>query len=336
MVLEMILPEYTKQLLENYQSIYSQLASQLRWLYFDESFRLVVRAGYLDDGYIRLRLDGHWEFTGELLREMSWVLYSVAEVGRNVDMLKNALESVGVDRLRVVGDLTLSEMNVTRVGGVALTGRDWSQDFAKLQNLDVQLSSIKALLPSSLTSSGNFKIAIAEDAVGVAKDATLSAIKNALASVGADKVRVTVVDVLPRSPFYLTDSAGAELSGYVKNIDIALSAVRDLLRPITKASLFNASVTANTNIFSSSLTPTYSPSTFRIYATFSASGVLSVVRTVGSATVTEQLNSGNALNANCAYIFDIVVESGESINLRYSVNATALVLKVVEVPTGVS
>jgi hypothetical protein len=149
-MLEMLLPEYTRQLLENYQSIFIQLASQLRWLYFDEASRLVTRVGWLDDGYIRLRLEGHWEFTGELLRELSWGLYSVAEVGRNVDMLKNALESVGVDRLRVVGDLTVSEMNVTRVSGVALTGRDWSTDLAKLQNLDIALSALRDAILSKI------------------------------------------------------------------------------------------------------------------------------------------------------------------------------------------
>jgi hypothetical protein len=133
-MLEILLPEYTKQLLENYQNIFSQLASQLRWLYFDEAFRLVIRVGYLDDGWIRLKLDGHWEFTGELLREMSWGFYSIAEVGKNVDMLKNAL-----------------------------------------------------------------------------------------ASIGTDKLRVSVVDTLPRSPFYLTDSTGNELSSYIKNIDTAIS-----------------------------------------------------------------------------------------------------------------
>ena len=35
-------------------------------------------------------------------------------------------------------------------------------------------------------------------------------------------------------------------------------------------------------------------------------------------TVTEALNSGNALTAGAAYIFSIPVKSGESINLRYS------------------
>jgi hypothetical protein len=55
-----------------------------------------------------------------------------------------------VDRLRVVGDLTVSEMNITRVSGVALTGRDWSADFAKLQNLDIALSALRDAILSKI------------------------------------------------------------------------------------------------------------------------------------------------------------------------------------------
>jgi len=123
------------------------------------------------------------------------------------------------------------------------------------------------------------------------------------------------------------------------NLDIALSALRDFFRPLIKGSIFNQSVTANTNIFSSDLTPslatTSNPVYFRIFACFNASGVLSVVKTKGATTVTMQLNGGNALVANALYAFDIAVESGESINLQYSVNATALELKVEEIASTV-
>jgi len=104
------------------------------------------------------------------------------------------------------------------------------------------------------------------------------------------------------------------------------------LTPVVKASIFNTSVSANTNIFSNNLTPTNSPTVFRIYATFSAAGTLTVKRTKSATTISETLNGGNALSANAAYIFDIIVESGETINLQYSVAATALVLKVIELP----
>ena len=143
-MLEMLLPEYIKQLLENYQNMYSQLVSQLRWLHFDDAFRLMTRVGYLDDGWIRVRVDAYSALDInliEILRELSWTSYNIAEVGKNVDMLKNAL-----------------------------------------------------------------------------------------ASIGADKLRVSVVDMLPRSPFYLTDSAGNELSSYIMNYQSLLSQLTSQLR----------------------------------------------------------------------------------------------------------
>jgi hypothetical protein len=81
-MLEMLLPEYTRQLMENYQNVFSQMASQLRWLHFDDASRLVTRVGWLDDGWIRVRVDG-WSALDinmvEMLRELSWVFYSVVE-----------------------------------------------------------------------------------------------------------------------------------------------------------------------------------------------------------------------------------------------------------------
>lgn len=104
---------------------------------------------------------------------------------------------------------------------------------------------------------------------------------------------------------------------------------------ILKDSKFNTSVTADTNIFSSELSPSYSVTLFRIYACFSAAGVLSVKRIRGGVTVTEKLNEGSNLSANAAYSFDIVVKSGETINLQYSATATALELSVSEIGGGV-
>jgi hypothetical protein len=85
---EIVFSEETeKQILQYLEAIYSQI----RWLYLDDSSRLVTRVGYLDDGYIRLRLDGHWEFTGELLRELSWVIYSFAESNKYLQNLDVSL-----------------------------------------------------------------------------------------------------------------------------------------------------------------------------------------------------------------------------------------------------
>ena len=103
-----------------------------------------------------------------------------------------------------------------------------------------------------------------------------------------------------------------------------------------KGSVFNAGVSANANIFSSDITGTYSPTTFRIYACFDTGGTLIVRRTVGVNTVSEELNGLGPLAANAAYTFDIIVEIGDSINIWYSVGAICKSLKVVEVPGAVS
>jgi hypothetical protein len=57
---------------------------------------------------------------------------------------------------------------------------------------------------------------------------------------------------------------------------------------------------------------------------------LSVIRTVNGVSVTEQLNNGAALAANSAYGFEISIDYGETINLQYSVSATALKVAVYE------
>jgi len=101
---------------------------------------------------------------------------------------------------------------------------------------------------------------------------------------------------------------------------------------VARAIKFNESITANTNIFSSFVTFDYT-GIARIYACFDTAGVLTVVRKRNNTTVTEQLNSGSNLVANAAYIFDIVVDDGEAINLRYSVNATVVKLGIYEVPS---
>ena len=103
------------------------------------------------------------------------------------------------------------------------------------------------------------------------------------------------------------------------------------LKPEAKDSVYNQPVLANTDIFATDLEPTESPTSFRIYACFLAGGVLTVRRTVGATTVSENLNGGANLAANASYFFDIAISYGEEINLRYSVGATCLSLKVWEV-----
>lgn len=103
------------------------------------------------------------------------------------------------------------------------------------------------------------------------------------------------------------------------------------LIPESKDSIYNQVVLANTDMFATDLEPTESPTTFRIYACFIAGGVLTVRRTVGAATISEDLNGGANLAAGASYFFDVAVHYGEEINLHYSVTTQCLSLKVWEV-----
>ncbi|MCC5990207.1 MAG: hypothetical protein LM558_01680 [Thermosphaera sp.] len=125
-----------------------------------------------------------------------------------LESLAGALTSRATDSLRVsvVSALPESPFNLSRVAGTSLTARDWSLDFARLQNIDVALSSR-------------------------ASESTLSAIAGALATRATDKLRVSVVDVLPESPFNLAKVGGVALTGRdwssdfarLQNLDVPLS-----------------------------------------------------------------------------------------------------------------
>ena len=101
---------------------------------------------------------------------------------------------------------------------------------------------------------------------------------------------------------------------------------------IAKGSIFNTAKNANTDFFATALSPTNTPCIFHIYVCVADGNVLVVKRTKATVTVTETLNSGVALSANCGYIFDIPVDSDETINLQYSTaNSTVLKCSVTEI-----
>jgi len=93
------------------------------------------------------------------------------------------------------------------------------------------------------------------------------------------------------------------------------------------SSVLNASVSANTNIFSSALSVSQ-PLRVKIIVLASTSGVLTLTLTSGTTTVSGSLNSGNALAANAWYEFEIDLPGGVSINLQYSVSATMTIFVI--------
>lgn len=114
----------------------------------------------------------------------------------------------------------------------------------------------------------------------------------------------------------------------------ALDILHNYLVPRAKGSIFNTNKNLNTDYFASDIAPTHTPSIFRIYACLDTSAILTVRRTSGGNTVSEKMNSGAALTADCGYIFDIFVDSGETINVQASATANVLKVNVVEIGMG--
>ena len=102
------------------------------------------------------------------------------------------------------------------------------------------------------------------------------------------------------------------------------------LQPILKGLSFNTAELANTDIFGTDISPTNTPTSFRVYVWTNTAGVFSCMRTSGGVTVTENLNEGNQLVANSAYEFNITLTSSETINFQLDAAATMTVI-VVEV-----
>ncbi len=96
---------------------------------------------------------------------------------------------------------------------------------------------------------------------------------------------------------------------------------------------------ANTDFFATVLSPTNTPTLFRIMAAISVAGNLNVTITRGGNTQTLTLNTipGPALNADGLYILDVLVHSGDTINLQYSVTGgTIRVVRVQEIDASVT
>lgn len=108
--------------------------------------------------------------------------------------------------------------------------------------------------------------------------------------------------------------------------------------PIQKALIHNQALpNANTNFIVASLSPVNVPTTFRIQIGVSIAGTFNVIITNGGNSQILTLNStaGPALTAGALYIFDVLVDSGDTINFQYTATGgTIQVLRVQEIDTA--
>jgi len=101
--------------------------------------------------------------------------------------------------------------------------------------------------------------------------------------------------------------------------------------PIEKANQHNVSITGSADILPSDLTPTNTPCLFRIMVSLDTAGVFAAMVTKAGSTQQLKLNEANNLVADAAYMLDLLVHSGDSVNFQHSADATLKTLRVQEV-----
>ncbi len=109
----------------------------------------------------------------------------------------------------------------------------------------------------------------------------------------------------------------------------------DPMAPISKGVIHNTAYVTPNNFFGAALAPTIQPTLFRINGAFSVAGVLSVTITRAANTQVVNFNHGVVLTANDLFAFDHLVQDGDTINYRYSVNCTIMTFKVLEIPAAI-
>lgn len=103
------------------------------------------------------------------------------------------------------------------------------------------------------------------------------------------------------------------------------------LNPLDRALEHNTAELAGVDILGAALAPTNTPCRFAVEVAFDTAGVFSVTVTNGGVTVVEEFNHGVVLPANSLFRFSHLVHAGDTINYRYSVNATMLTMRVQEI-----
>jgi len=123
---------------------------------------------------------------------------------------------------------------------------------------------------------------------------------------------------------------GAGAVYMILGMDIA-QMMRGIYTPLEQALQHNVVVVAATDILGTAIVPVNIPCRFLVEIAFSAIGLFSVRLTNGGVAVDENFNHGVNLTANDLFRFSHLVHAGDTVNYRYSVNATMLSMRVQEV-----
>ena len=103
------------------------------------------------------------------------------------------------------------------------------------------------------------------------------------------------------------------------------------LIPIRKADVEGVSPGATTDILSADITPSKSPSLFRIMIQVDAVTKFRAIVEVDDTDYTLNFNGNSDLTAGAVYMFDMLVHEGDSVNFQIDSAETVDILRVQEI-----
>jgi len=140
-----------------------------------------------------------------------------------------------------------------------------------------------------------------------------------------------------RSP---TSGLPYRVSEYCLNKLNTGTTVGGVFTPIEKGVIHNVALPlVNTDLFATALSPTNTPTLFRVMVAMSVVGNFNATITRGGSTMIVTLNPvpGPALVADGLYIFDILVHSGDTVNFQYSATGGMIhVIRIQEIDAAVT
>lgn len=136
-------------------------------------------------------------------------------------------------------------------------------------------------------------------------------------------------EILEDTAAELADSFAA-LGTAIVDLGTSITSTIGSAAGIELGAVHNQAVVGGANIFGAVLVPTDPPCRVKVVAAFNAQGILSGTVIRGGNTQIVQFNTGVPLLPNCVYGFDLLLNTGDTVNYRYSVNATCLIMRVQE------
>lgn len=105
--------------------------------------------------------------------------------------------------------------------------------------------------------------------------------------------------------------------------------------PLEKANVHNGNKNANNNFLAANISPSDYPVLFRVQVMLPAAGKFTAKIKKTTTTLTCHFNGGADLTASALYIFDVLMQSGDSINFQSDQNQNGHLLRVQEIAWGV-